>query len=70
MHSDPSSAFLALFVLAAVALVWLLPGLVASGRHHHQRVAIWVLTLLGGWSGLGWLIALVWACTMVKTDNA
>lgn len=69
MHSDPLAAFQFLLLLAMLAAWWLLPGLVASGRRHHQRCAIWVLTLLGGWTGAGWLIALVWACTQVKTET-
>jgi hypothetical protein len=51
-----------LFLAAAVA-VYLLPGIIASHRNHHQKVAIWVLNIFGGWTGFGWVGALVWAFT-------
>lgn len=43
--------------------IYLLPGYVASSRNHQQSLAIWVLTIVGGWTMLGWIVALVWACT-------
>ena len=54
-----------LSVLAALA-VYLIPGWVAVIRRHHQSAAIMVLTLLLGWTGIGWVVALVWACTAVR----
>jgi len=47
-------------------LLYFVPFFVAVYRQHHQRLAISVLTLLTGWTALGWLIALVWACTAVR----
>lgn len=47
--------FFMLFVLL------LLPGIIASRREHHNRMAIWAVTLIFGWTILGWGIALVWA---------
>lgn len=46
-------------------LVYFLPALVASGRHHHNAGAIVVLNLFLGWTFLGWVVALVWASTAV-----
>jgi hypothetical protein len=64
---DPNLAgFLTLFFVLSL---YLLPAIVAGVRHHHQRMAIGVLTLLGGWTGLGWLIALVWASTAVQAQE-
>ncbi len=34
------------WILVAVVLVSLLPGVVASGRRHHQRLAIWAMVLI------------------------
>jgi hypothetical protein len=63
MENDPGSA-LTLFVFACVSLVlYLLPATVASARRHRNGVAIFMLNLLLGWSGLAWIIALVWAFT-------
>jgi len=47
-------------------LVYLLPYIVAGSRRHHNRAAIFALNLFLGWTFLGWVIALVWACTKVE----
>lgn len=54
-------AVIALFFLAV--LVYALPGIVADRRRHPQAGAIWVLTILGGWTVAGWIAAMVWAAT-------
>lgn len=54
-----------LFILA----VYFVPWAVAASRDHHQRGAIAVLNLFLGWTGLGWVIALVWACAAVRKDH-
>ena len=49
-------------ILLAIVLYWL-PTIVAVQRGHNAALAISVLNLFAGWSGVGWLISLVWACT-------
>ena len=49
------------FVLGLI--FYLLPGIIASGRGHKNSTAIWVLTVILGWTALGWIVALVWAFT-------
>ncbi len=44
-------------------LLYLLPSAVAALRRHRDRGALLALNLLAGWTGLGWLIALVWSLT-------
>lgn len=51
-----------IFILICLAL-YLLPGIVASSRRHHNLNAIWILNILLGWTFIGWVGALVWACT-------
>jgi len=66
-----SGAFGAVFALALIALAaafYLLPAIVAYKRNHHNRLAILLLNILGGWSFIGWLISMVWACTAVKKE--
>lgn len=61
--------FESIFVFVCVLLClafYFLPSLVAYGRKHHQRLAILVLNLVLGATGLAWVIALIWACTAVK----
>jgi hypothetical protein len=36
---------------------------VAWLRYHPQTLAVTVLNGFLGWTGLGWIAALVWACT-------
>ena len=50
-------------------VLFLLPGLVASKRRHHNSKAIWGLLLLFGWTGLGWSIAMIWSLTAVKRSG-
>jgi hypothetical protein len=59
----------ALFVIVALA-VYFLPTIVAWRRQHQSETAIMVLNLFLGWTFLGWLIALVWACTGNTKANA
>jgi hypothetical protein len=55
------------FVLLIGTLVlYFLPAIVASRRKHHNSGAIFALNLLLGWTVLGWIVALVWACTAVN----
>jgi predicted PurR-regulated permease PerM len=57
-------------ILLAIAIaVYLFPSIVAMRRRHHRRLAIFMLNLLLGWSGLAWIVALIWACTRVELDN-
>jgi len=50
-----------LLLILIAALIYLLPGVIASYVRHRYAVAIWALNILLGWSGLGWVAALVWA---------
>ena len=53
-------------VLGLVGLaLYFLPVVVAAMRSHHNTGAIFILTLLLGWSVIGWAVALVWAFTAV-----
>lgn len=54
------------------AFLYLIPTLIAAGRQHNNQLAIFMLNLLGGWTVLGWIVAVVWACTdnRQKTEAA
>ena len=51
-------------IVAVLFFIYFLPALVAECRHHRQKLAIGILTLVGGWTLIGWVTALVWACTI------
>lgn len=38
-----------------------LPSFIAFSRNHPNQVAILILNILFGWTGLGWIILLIWA---------
>jgi hypothetical protein len=54
-----------------VSIVWLLiviplyflPGFIAFRRKHRNRVAILVINIFLGLTGIGWIVALIWAFT-------
>lgn len=55
---DPLAAILIVIVLA---LVYFLPSIVAYFRAHKNKVAIFFLNLLAGWTFIGWVAAFVWS---------
>jgi hypothetical protein len=42
-------------------VVYFLPSILALARNKRDRVSIFVLNFLLGWTAIGWVIALVWA---------
>ncbi|KKK67034.1 hypothetical protein LCGC14_2958120 [marine sediment metagenome] len=44
-------------------ILYFVPWAVASSRGKRNAPAIAVLNLFLGWTFVGWVIALVWACT-------
>jgi hypothetical protein len=49
-------------LLLLVLPIYFLPTIVANRKKKKQETAIAVLNLLLGWTFLGWVVALVWAC--------
>lgn len=56
-------AFLGLGSIALLLMLYFIPAIVAGCRYHRQTMAIFVLNLFLGWTLVGWVGALVWACT-------
>lgn len=48
------------FLLAWFVLYWL-PTIVAVARHTNSALGIAVLNLVFGWTGIGWILAMIWA---------
>ncbi len=57
-----------LMILIILAIIILIPYIIARKRKHQNQFAILVLSVLIGWSFIGWVVAMVWACTRV-TDS-
>jgi len=47
--------------LILMVMLYFLPALVAISNKKRNAAAVLVLNLVGGWTFLGWIIALVWA---------
>jgi hypothetical protein len=47
--------------LVIAFLLYFLPAII--GRHKHDAMGIFIVNLLFGWTVIGWIIALIWACT-------
>jgi ribosomal protein S27E len=61
---EAGAGLLVLLVVALISLaVYFLPTIIAVVGTHHNAGAILVLNLFLGWTFLGWVVALVWACT-------
>jgi hypothetical protein len=56
-------------VLIFAILLYFLPAIVAAVRNHHDANAIILTTILLGWTVIGWLVALIWASTEVKSHT-
>lgn len=60
------SAFVALGTLVGLAFslaLLFLPTLVAKSRNHPNTLPIFLVNLFLGWTFIGWVVSLVWACT-------
>ena len=60
MNHDATNGMI---VIAVLVCGYLLPWIVAAMRGHLNTMAIGVFNLFLGWPLLGWVAALVWACT-------
>jgi Superinfection immunity protein len=50
-----------MFFFAFCCLIYFLPSII--GHEKRSFVGIFALNLLLGWTVVGWIVALVWACT-------
>lgn len=54
-----------IFVSVFALVVYFAPTISARLRKHHSSAAIFMTNLLLGWSGIGWVVALIWSWTKV-----
>jgi hypothetical protein len=71
---DNEEILQALFTFGLIILalgVYLVPSFIAVlVRKKKSRVAICTLNILTGWTGLGWLISLIWSLMKINTTGA
>lgn len=54
-----------IFFLAVIGIIYFIPAKIAQDRKHNNAKAIFWLNFFTGFTGIGWVLCLVWA----KTDN-
>lgn len=52
-----------IFGAIIVILIYFIPSIIAFNRDHSSKWGIFLTNLLFGWSGLGWIIALIWSAS-------
>lgn len=52
---------LELFLVVLIFAFYFLPTLIAFLRQHKNKLAVFLLNLLLGWTVLGWVVSLVWS---------
>lgn len=50
-------------IVVCMVLVYFLPTIIAMRREHHSMYAIAFVNTALGWTGIGWLWALIWSLT-------
>lgn len=50
-----------LLVIILIFVFYFLPSFIAFLRQHKNKLAIFLLNLLLGWTILGWVVSLVWS---------
>jgi len=49
------------FVLFSVWALYFLPFAVSAGNEHEHHLPILIFNACAGWTGVGWVVALIWA---------
>lgn len=52
-----------MFHLLVCFAIYFLPTIIAGARHVYCRSGITALNIFLGWTGIGWVAALIWALT-------
>ncbi|HXE19323.1 MAG TPA: superinfection immunity protein, partial [Castellaniella sp.] len=56
-------------LFAAAPLLYFLPTIEAALRFHPNQTSITLVNLLLGWTLLGWVVAIAWACKSQTVPN-
>jgi hypothetical protein len=66
---DAASGFIFIFLLGVFLLLYFFPTLIAVLRKHASALAIFAFNLFFGWTGLGWVAALIWSLTSPSSNT-
>lgn len=56
--SDP---FIFSIIVLLALLIHFLPSFIAFSREHKSRMLILLLNVVLGWTGIGWIVLMIWA---------
>lgn len=51
------------FILTCVLFIFFLPSIIAYRKYHRNSEAIFLTNCFLGWTGFGWIVALIWSAT-------
>ena len=60
---------LILIIVAISVTIYIIPLIVAIKKKHPYKVPIILINIFLGWSFLGWVGALIWACILPEQNN-
>ena len=63
MQTQPLELIFWILIVVSGVIFYALPAIVAIGTKHPRRLAITVLTVLFGWTMIGWFALLLWSMT-------
>lgn len=66
---DGGSLILGFIILIFLVAIYFLPAIIAYRRNAKAKLGIAILNVALGWSGLGWLGALIWAVVGEKENQ-
>ncbi len=58
-----------ILVMIILIVPYFLPTIIAFSKNRSNKVPIMLINLLLGWSGIGWLGSLIWACMPDKENT-
>lgn len=64
--SANSAPFDAAPTFIAMVVLYFVPFIISVVRGHHNKVPIFFVILLLGWTGIGWIAAFIWSVSAVK----
>ena len=53
-----------LMIIVACMAIYFIPTIIAIKRKHEYKTIIFILNIFGGWTGILWVISLIWAIWM------
>src|SRR5208282_6519528 len=62
MNDPVFLGLIGIVILLVCFWIYFLPTIIARNSHHPNTFAIFLVNLFFGYTALGWLIALIWAC--------